>query len=81
GTTMPASAVHALIEIDARPGLRAAELADLLDLDKSGVSRMLRKLIEAGDIVEQPAPDDGRTKALRLTTRGQSTVAAIHDRA
>ncbi|PZP44887.1 MAG: MarR family transcriptional regulator [Azospirillum brasilense] len=79
GVSLPASAVHALLEIDAREGITAAELSGLLDLEKSSVSRMLRKLVEAGEIAEGAAGPDGRSKPLSLTTRGHATTAAIHD--
>jgi DNA-binding MarR family transcriptional regulator/GNAT superfamily N-acetyltransferase len=76
GTDLSPSAVHALIEIEPG-GLTARDLAMRLNLDKSSVSRMLRKLIEAGDVIGQTA-DDGRVKVLSLTESGQARVAAIH---
>lgn len=76
GTNLSPSAVHALIEIEPG-GLTARDLAMRLNLDKSSVSRMLRKLIEAGDVIGQTA-DDGRVKVLSLTESGQARVAAIH---
>lgn len=78
GTDLPPSAVHALIEIDAREGMTAGELAELLHLEKSSVSRMLRKLVLSGDIVEAPGQHDGRTKILSLSAAGQQRVAGIH---
>lgn len=78
GTDLPPSAVHALIEIDARPGITAGEIASRLRLQKSSVSRMLRKLIEAGTVQEAPGPSDARTKALALSADGQTLVADIH---
>lgn len=79
GVDLPPSAVHALLEIEARDGITAAELSDLLDLEKSSVSRMLRRLVDAGAVTEAPAATDGRTKPLSLTAQGQATVSAIHD--
>jgi DNA-binding MarR family transcriptional regulator/GNAT superfamily N-acetyltransferase len=75
GTSMPPSAVHALLEIGARGTLTAGDLADLLRLEKSSVSRMLRKLIASGEVKEEPL---GRTKALSLTPKGRATTAGIH---
>jgi DNA-binding MarR family transcriptional regulator/ribosomal protein S18 acetylase RimI-like enzyme len=72
------SAVHALLEIGARGGLSAAELADVLALEKSSVSRMLRKLIDGGELREMPSADDGRVKLLQLGPRGRRTLATIH---
>jgi DNA-binding MarR family transcriptional regulator/GNAT superfamily N-acetyltransferase len=78
GTDLPPSAVHALIEIDAREGITAGELAELLHLEKSSVSRMLRKLVLSGDIVEAAGERDGRRKILSLSAAGQQRVAGIH---
>ena len=78
GTDLPASAVHALIEIDAAEGITAKELAERLLLEKSSVSRLLRKLVAAGEVVERADVADGRSKSLSLGGRGRVTVAAIH---
>ncbi len=80
GGDLSPSAVHALIEIEAggvTVGVTARDLGVLLHLEKSSVSRMLRKLVAGGDVVEQAA-EDGRVKALALTEAGQRRVAAIH---
>jgi DNA-binding MarR family transcriptional regulator/GNAT superfamily N-acetyltransferase len=78
GTDLPPSAVHALIEIDACEGTTARELGQILRLEKSSVSRMLAKLVLAGDIVEQPSEEDGRIKKLFLSAAGRRRVAEIH---
>eukprot|EP01037_Dinobryon_pediforme_P038371 gene38371-46334_t len=54
------SAVHALLEIDARKTMTAAQLADFLGLEKSSISRMVRKLVDAGELSEMPSADDAR---------------------
>ena len=78
GTELPPSAVHALIEIDASPGITATALADRLLLDKSSVSRMLRQLTDSEAVVAKPSGRDGRTKALSLSEHGVAIVAGIH---
>lgn len=78
GTELPASAVHALIEIGNQGGLTATELCDRLDLEKSSVSRMLRKLIDGGELAEESSDTDGRAKRLTLTARGRRTLGAIN---
>lgn len=78
GTDLSPSAVHALIEIE-RGGMTARDLGALLHLEKSSVSRMLRKLIESGEVAEDTGEDDGRVKLLSLTDAGKSRVASIHD--
>jgi DNA-binding MarR family transcriptional regulator/N-acetylglutamate synthase-like GNAT family acetyltransferase len=76
-TEYPPSAVHAILEIGARKSMSAAQLAEFLGLEKSSVSRMARKLLEAGELQERPSDQDGRIKWLELTPRGRRTLAAI----
>lgn len=78
GTDLPPSAVHALIEIDACPGITARQLSELLRLEKSSVSRLLRKLVLSGDVLEEVNAEDSRSKKLTLSPAGQKRVAAIH---
>lgn len=77
GTELPPSAVHALVEIGARRSMTATELCEVLLLEKSSVSRMLRKLVEAGELREGASAEDGRAKLLSLTSRGRATLARI----
>lgn len=64
------SAVHAIIEIGATPGIQARDLANILRLDKSNTSRQIAKL-EAGGLITRRASDqDGRSSELYLTDAG-----------
>jgi DNA-binding MarR family transcriptional regulator len=78
-TDYPPSAVHAIVEIGARGPMTSGQLADILHLEKSSVSRMIRKLIERGELKEQADPEDARIKPLSLTPKGRGTLAAITD--
>ncbi|CZT34826.1 bifunctional helix-turn-helix transcriptional regulator/GNAT family N-acetyltransferase [Rhizobium sp. 9140] len=78
GTDLAPSGVHALIEIEAHSAMTASVLCTLLGLEKSSVSRLVRKLVDAGEVREESSHGDGRSKCLSLTTKGQGTVAAIH---
>ncbi|SDO97139.1 transcriptional regulator, MarR family with acetyltransferase activity [Rhodoferax sp. OV413] len=78
GTEYPPSAVHAIMEIGARQSLTSAQLAEVLYLEKSSVSRMVRKLIDAGELKETTSTADARAKLLALTAKGKRTLAAIH---
>lgn len=77
GTSLPPSAVHALVEIGAAGALPASALRARLLLDKSSVSRMLAKLVAAGEVAEAPCRQDGRVKLLSLTAQGRATLAGI----
>jgi DNA-binding MarR family transcriptional regulator len=76
-TGYPPSAVHALLEIGAREAMTAVELSAFLGLEKSSVSRMIRKLIDAGELKEAASAGDGRLKRLLLTAKGRRTREAI----
>jgi len=78
-TDYPPSAVHTILEIGTRGPMTSGQLAELLHLEKSSVSRMVRKLIEQGELDEEPDVDDARFKSLSLTTKGRRTLAALHD--
>jgi DNA-binding MarR family transcriptional regulator len=78
-TDHPPSAVHTILEIGRRGPMTAMQLAEFLHLEKSSVSRMLRKLIEAGELKETTSPSDARSKPLSLTAKGRHTLAALND--
>ncbi len=72
------SAVHSLLEIASGNARNAAQLVRILGLEKSSVSRMLSKLLAAGEICEVASVQDARVKQLQLTPKGIETVNAIH---
>jgi DNA-binding MarR family transcriptional regulator len=78
-TDYPPSAVHTILEIGLRGPMTAMQLAEFLHLEKSSVSRMVRKLIEAGELEEATDPADARSKPLSLTGKGRRTLESLHD--
>ncbi|MFZ6657962.1 bifunctional helix-turn-helix transcriptional regulator/GNAT family N-acetyltransferase [Undibacterium sp. TJN19] len=78
GTSFTASAVHTLIEIGQNGVLTAAQLCEALNLEKSSISRMVRKLVNNGEIQESPSERDGREKQLTLTSKGWQSLAEIN---
>jgi DNA-binding MarR family transcriptional regulator len=78
-TDYPPSAVHALLEIGARGPMTSGQLAEFLGLEKSSISRMVRKLVACGELKETSDADDARIKPLSLTPKGRRTLTAIHD--
>ena len=77
-TDYPPSAVHTILEIGIRGPLTAMQLGGILHLEKSSVSRMVRKLVDSGELNETVDPDDARIKPLCLTAKGRRTLAALH---
>ena len=74
----PPSAVHTILEIGIRGPMTSGELGDFLHLEKSSVSRMVRKLIDCGELRETPDELDARSKLLSLTAKGCRTLEALH---
>lgn len=77
GTDMSPSAVHAIIEIGAGRAESARDLVQILRLEKSTVSRLLKSLIAKGYLRERPDRSDTRLKRLELTGSGQNCLAGI----
>src|SRR6188508_2011916 len=63
-TDYPPSAVHTILEIGIRGPMNSGELCDFLRLEKSSVSRMVRKLVDGGELRETPNEADARSKLL-----------------
>jgi DNA-binding MarR family transcriptional regulator len=77
-TDYPPSAVHTILEIGIRGPMNSGELCDFLRLEKSSVSRMVRKLVDRGELRETPNEADARSKLLSLTAKGRRTLEALH---
>jgi len=77
GTELSPSGVHAIVEIGRRESVNAQALATTLRLEKSTVSRLLKALIADGYVSDERDSRDTRQKRLRLTGKGQETLAAI----
>jgi DNA-binding MarR family transcriptional regulator len=52
------------------PGLKVAELLDILKITKQSLARVLKELREKGFIAQRPGPADLRERRLYLTTKG-----------
>lgn len=75
------SQCHAMIELGKSGELTAKELAELLHLDKSTMSRALAGLIRGGFIAPRANAGDRRQKPLALTAKGKKKLDATHERA
>ncbi|WP_414832151.1 GNAT family N-acetyltransferase [Afifella sp. YEN Y35] len=79
GADLSPSAVHAIIEIGAGRATNARDLTQVLRLEKSTISRLMKNLIADGYLTEQRDDCDTRMKRLELTERGQACLAGITD--
>jgi len=70
GKAVPVSQAHALLELS--KGVRSqSELAALLRLERSTVSRLVQQVERRGWVDRDPAPEDGRARLLSLTESGR----------
>jgi DNA-binding MarR family transcriptional regulator len=56
--------------VNRQPGLRVADLLDILKITKQSLSRVLSQLVRQGFIVQRPGSTDRRQRLLSLTDRG-----------
>lgn len=68
------SECHVLFELNEHKLLNMMELSELIQLNKSTVSRIVGKLIDQGHVQIIPRPDDKRQKCLSLTEQGLAAV-------
>ena len=68
-------------EIGRNPGITAKEIADFLSLDKSYLSREIRKLSGNGLIRRERSDSDGREMPMFLTDAGMKLHAELDVRA
>lgn len=59
-----------LVEIGRKPNISLKELAEILRLDKSGISRMVEELVQKGFVERWPLKENRRYVALNLTDIG-----------
>lgn len=53
------------------PGIRVADLLDILKITKQSLGRVLKQLIDTGFIDQRPGPDDRRERLLHATDAGK----------
>ena len=74
---LPLSSYDVLINLRSAPGrrLRMAELADCVLLSRSGVTRLVDRLVRDGLIVRDTCESDGRGSFAVLTEEGEELLA------
>jgi DNA-binding MarR family transcriptional regulator len=77
GHPLPTSHAHALLVLHETPELTQNELAAVLGLDKSNVSRLVARLLRSGHLLAVPGAEDRRERRLSLTAKGEKLAGAI----
>ncbi len=69
-----------VVEIGRKPGISVKELADILHMDKSGVSRSIEELVQMDFVERNPSKEDRRFVTLHLLPKGLERFEKIeHD--
>lgn len=72
---------HTIVETGRRKQISVNELSELLDLDKSTVSRTVEQLVNQEILVRNPDSSDRRYVVLQLTEKGEKLFGNIEQRA
>ena len=69
-----------IVEIGRKPGISVKELAEILRIDKSGVSRFVEDLVQKDYVERKSSLEDRRFVTLHLLPKGQERFEKIeHD--
>ncbi|MDX3749002.1 MarR family transcriptional regulator [Streptomyces sp. AK08-02] len=79
GVPLDRAAVVLLRQLADSEPLRPGELANLLAVEASHVTRQLQHLRKSGYVTRVPDPDDRRAQLVRLTVEGAEAVARIRE--
>ena len=58
--------------VNRHPGMRVADLLDILKITKQSLGRVLRDLVEQGYVIQKAGPADRRQRLLFLTPKGET---------
>ncbi len=65
--------------VNRHPGIRVADLLDILRITKQSLGRVLKQLVDTGFIEQRPGPVDRRQRLLYPTEAGRGLAARLRD--
>jgi DNA-binding MarR family transcriptional regulator len=65
--------------VSRHPGIRVADLLDILKITKQSLGRVLKQLIDTGHIEQRPGPLDRRQRLLFPTEKGRALALKLID--
>ena len=63
--------------VNRHPGIRVADLLDVLKITKQSLGRVLRELVENGYVVQRAGPADRRQRLLFVTPKGEALALEL----
>ena len=63
--------------VNRNPGMKVADLLDILRITKQSLGRVLKQLIDEGYVTQQEGPDDRRHRLLFVTPKGETLAMKL----
>lgn len=80
GAELAPAHAYALLELlQHETPMTVSDLAANLAIDRTNVSRLCARMEDAGELARDTHPDDGRARALRLTSRGKKLAQRVDE--
>jgi DNA-binding MarR family transcriptional regulator len=79
GKPLSIAHAHALMVLLTKDELSQRELGAELCIDKSNVARLCAKMVDAGHVKQRPSKEDGRSRRVSLTARGERLAREVDD--
>jgi DNA-binding MarR family transcriptional regulator len=63
--------------VNRNPGMKVADLLDILKITKQSLGRVLKQLIDQGYVVQKAGPNDRRQRLLYVTPKGEALALKL----
>src|SRR3954449_9943435 len=63
--------------VNRNPGMKVAELLDILRITKQALGRVLKQLVDEGYVLQKAGPQDRRQRLLYLTAKGEALALRL----
>src|SRR5262249_52996623 len=63
--------------VNRNPGMKVAELLDILKITKQSLGRVLKQLVDEGYVLQKAGAHDRRQRLLYLTTKGETLAMKL----
>ena len=63
--------------VNRNPGMKVADLLDILRITKQSLGRVLKQLVDEGYVIQKEGPDDRRHRLLFVTVKGEQLAMKL----
>jgi DNA-binding MarR family transcriptional regulator len=63
--------------VNRNPGMKVADLLDILRITKQSLGRVLKQLVDEGYVLQKEGPDDRRQRLLFVTPKGEALAMKL----